>query len=96
MHIFQPVFVAQPDADFVIGDHDRTGAPGNGRGVADVIAMPVREQDRIGVQIVWRDDGQGIACQEWIDQNGVVANHQSESGMRQPRHLNRHRKSSLP
>ena len=67
MRLFDPL-TFQPALDLKVGDRGRAGALGNRDCIADMIAMPVRNEYVIGFHLISAHVGKGIAAQERIDQ----------------------------
>ena len=76
----------QPIADFEVGDDQGPGALGDGQGVAQVVAVPVGDQDEIGGGQGRRQRGGGVAFQEGVDEDLVGAGLQAEGGVSEPGH----------
>ena len=81
MDFRRAVFV-QPRGNLVIGDHQRAGASGDFHRVADVIRMPVRDEDEIR-RHRFHVNGfrERIAGDERVKQQRFAADHDGEAGM---------------
>ena len=84
----------QPLADLVVGDDRRPGALGDGDGVADVVAVAVRDQDEVGRHLVGLGRRRRVAGQERIDQDVRAVALEQQTGMAQPLHAGCHDRSS--
>ena len=84
MHARSALFV-EPGGDFEIGNHQRVGAFGDFHRVADVVAVPVRDEDEIRGHLFYVNGfGERIAGNERVEQAGFF---------RRPRRRNRHDRS---
>ena len=68
-------------ASSMIADDRRAGALGDGDGVAEVVAVAVGEQDRVGGDLVGRRGGLRVAGQERVDEHGRRRRLQREGGV---------------
>ena len=91
----QPLLL-RATGDLVVGDHRRAGALGDGDGVADVVAVAVRDEDEVGLHLVGRGRRRRVAGEEGVDQETMAVGLDQQAGMAQPLHSGRHRGSSLP
>ena len=80
----------QPLADLVVGDDRRAGALGDGDGVADVVAVAVRDQDEVGRHLVRLGRRRRVAGQERVDEQVLAVALDQQAGMAQPAHAGRH------
>ena len=60
-------FFFQPAGDLDVGDHGRPGSFGDGDGVADMVRMPVGNQDEIRLRIFSIQGGARVVVKEWVD-----------------------------
>ena len=65
---FLDALLAEPLADLVVGDHGCPGALGDRDGVAEVIAVAVRDQDEIGLHVGGLRRGGRVVRQERVDE----------------------------
>ena len=81
MHSRRALLV-EPGGDFIIGNHQRVGAFGDFHRVADVVAVPVRNEDEIR-RHCFHVNGlrQRIAGDERVEQQCFAADHDRKTGM---------------
>jgi hypothetical protein len=65
-------------------DDDRAGARGDLDGVAEMVAVPVREQDDVGRDLVRLRRRLGVVVQERVDEDVGPASGEVEGRMTQP------------
>src|SRR5262249_10146119 len=85
----------EPGRDFVVGDDGRAGAFGDVDGVADVVAVPVRDEDEVGLRLVRGDDGFRIAGEERINEDVIASRLERHGGVSQPANACSHREPPL-
>src|SRR5262249_51192627 len=74
----------QPLADLVVADDGGPGPLRDGDGVADVVAVAVRNQDEVGLGLVGLQGGGGVAGEERVDQHLVPARFEQQRGVTEP------------
>jgi hypothetical protein len=76
----------EPRADLEIGDHLGAGPLGDREGIADMVAMPVGDQDvgRPLDELVAVALEGGVAGEERIDQNALVGEVEAKGGVAEP------------
>src|SRR5262245_16592122 len=74
----------QPEADFVIRDRRAAGTARDGNGVADVIAVAVRDENEVGRHRVRFLCCRGVAGQERIDEDVTAVALEQQTGVAQP------------
>ena len=81
MHARRALFV-EPGGDFEAGNHERVGASGNFHRIADMVAVPVRNEDEIRRHFFHINVfGERIARNERVEQQGFAANYDRETGV---------------
>ena len=83
MGIFDPL-AGQPGLDFIIGDDGGVGAFGDVNGVSQMIAMTVRHQDVVGLNLIGRAGCQRVVAQKRIDQQTALIRFDQKAGMTEP------------
>jgi hypothetical protein len=80
----------QPGDDLGIADHEGAGALGDGNGIPEVIAVAVRDENVIGLDLLRLAAGQRVVGEIGIDQQRLAAAHDLKGGMPQPGDRRRH------
>src|SRR5262249_17159160 len=80
----------KPGSDFIVGDDDGARPFGNGDGVAEMIAVPVRNEDGIRGYLVSRQRRRGVAGEEGVDQDVLAIAFQQQASVTQPAHARGH------
>ena len=83
MHVLDPVG-RQPLADFEDADDRGPGPRGDLDRVADMIAMAVRDEDEIGLDLVGLLRAQGVVVEERVQEQAVLAGPDRPGVMAQP------------
>ena len=76
--------------DFVVADHRRAGAFGDGQRIPQVVAVHVGHQDVVRFDLLRRHVGHRVASQEWIDQQIGLRGLDAETGVAVIGDLDRH------
>ncbi|VBB46099.1 hypothetical protein TRIP_B40026 [uncultured Desulfatiglans sp.] len=84
----------EPVLDLEIGDRRGMGAFRDRHGIAHMVAVAVRDQDEVRVQLVRCDGGCRVAGDERIDEQARVAGVYHEAGMSVPGHFDGHFQTS--
>jgi len=65
--------VAQPGADLGVADAEGIRALGNGHGVTDVVAVTVRDEDVVRVNLLRLERGCRITAEVRVDHQAAIA-----------------------
>ena len=74
----------EPVDNLKVADHRGAGALGDADRIADMVAVPVRDEDKVRLNLVGPDAGNRVAGEEWVDQDFKPAGLQAEGSMSIP------------